>query len=166
MTQKLKKALVFAFDCAFSSHRIKCNTSTESFLWRASFLLPTLMSYEQYMRTLWPKSMKIWWLNRALWSLIHLICSKRHFWNHELFNICWPSRLMWRSNWNLLTVACNSSILVIIIIIIPSFPNRPLLAKISETASLSVTKLHTHVDPHLLSCTWYFLSGSGLPFWI
>ena len=72
-----KKALVFACDCAFSSHRIKCNTSTESFLWRASFLLPTLMSYEQYMRTLWPKSMKIWWFNRALCSLIHLICSKR-----------------------------------------------------------------------------------------
>ena len=31
MTQKLKKALIFACDCAFSSHRIKCNTSTESF---------------------------------------------------------------------------------------------------------------------------------------
>ena len=66
MTQKLKKALVFPCDCAFSSHRIKCNTSTESFLWRASFLLPTLMSYEQYMRTLWPKNMKIWWFNHAL----------------------------------------------------------------------------------------------------
>ena len=52
MTSKLKKAHVVACDCAFSSHRIKCNTSTESFLWRASFLLPTLMSYEQYMRTL------------------------------------------------------------------------------------------------------------------
>ena len=77
MTQKLKKALIFACDCAISSHRIKCNTSIESFLWRASFLLPTLMSYEQYMRTLWPKSMKIWWFNRALCSLIHFICSKR-----------------------------------------------------------------------------------------
>ena len=77
MTQKLKKPLVFACDCAFSLHRIKCNKYTESFLWRASFLLPTLMSYEQYMRTLWPKSMKIWWLNRASCSLIHLICSKR-----------------------------------------------------------------------------------------
>ena len=77
MTQNLKKALVFACDCAFSSHRIKCNTSTDSFLSRASFLLPTLMSYEQYMGTLWPKSMKIWWFNHALCSLIHLICSKR-----------------------------------------------------------------------------------------
>ena len=77
MTQKLKKAHVFACDCAFSSHRIKCNTSTKSFLSRASFLLPTLMSYEQYMRTLWPKSMKIWWFNCALCSLIQLICSKR-----------------------------------------------------------------------------------------
>ena len=72
-----KKTHVFACDCAFSSHRIKCNTSTESFLWRASFLLPTLMSYEQYMRTLWPRSMKIWWFNRALCSLIHLLCFKR-----------------------------------------------------------------------------------------
>ena len=35
-------------------------------------------------------------------------------WNRELINICWPSRLRWRSNRNLLTVACNSSILVII----------------------------------------------------
>ena len=50
--------------------------------------------------------------------------------------------------------------------IIPSFPNRPLLAKISKTTTLSVTKLYTHVDPYLLSCTWYFSSGSGLPFWI
>ena len=77
MTQKLKKTHVFACDCAFSSHRIKCNISTESLLWRASFLLPTLMSYEQYMRTLWNRSMKIWWFNRALCSLIHLLCFKR-----------------------------------------------------------------------------------------
>ena len=53
-----------------------------------------------------------------------------------------------------------------ILFIIPSFPDRPLLAKISETAMLSLTKLHTHVDPHLLSCTWYFSSRSGLSFWI
>ena len=32
----------------------------------------TLTSYEHYMRTLWPKSMKIWWFNRALCSLIQL----------------------------------------------------------------------------------------------
>ena len=74
---KTENAPIFACDCAFSSHRIKCNTSTESFLSRASFLLPTLMSYEQYMRTLWPKIMKIWWFKRALCGLIHLICSKR-----------------------------------------------------------------------------------------
>ena len=43
--------------------------------------------------------------------------------------------------------------ILFIIIIIPSFPNRPLLAKISKTATLSVTKLYTHVDPYLLSCT-------------
>ena len=85
-------------------------------------------------------------------------------WNDKLVNVCWPSRSRSRSNRNLLTVACNCSILVIIII--PSFPNRLLLAKISETAMISVTKLHTHVDPYLLSCTRYFSGGSGLPIWI
>ena len=43
-----------------------------------------------------------------------------------------------------------------IIIIIIFFPHRPLLAKISKTATLSVTKLYTHVDPYLLSCTLIF----------
>ena len=38
---------------------------------------PTPMSYEQYMKTLWPKNMKVWWFKCALYSLIHLICSKR-----------------------------------------------------------------------------------------
>ena len=33
-------------------------------------------------------------------------------WNHKLVNVCWPSRSRWRSNRNLLTVACNCSILV------------------------------------------------------
>ena len=75
---KTEKKLSFLLvTVPFLHIEIKCNTSTESFLWRASFLLPTLMSYEQYMRTLWPKSMKIWWLNRALCGLIYLICSKR-----------------------------------------------------------------------------------------
>ena len=35
-------------------------------------------------------------------------------WNRKLVNVCWPSRSRWRSNRNLLTVACNCSILVII----------------------------------------------------
>ena len=69
-------------------HRIKCNTSTESLLWRASFLLPTLMTYEQYMRTLWTKSMTIWWFNRALCSLIHLICSKRLIFETMSWSTC------------------------------------------------------------------------------
>ena len=45
-------------------------------------------------------------------------------------------------------------------------PDRPLPSRISETAILSVTKLHTHVGVCLLSCTWYFLRQSELPFWI
>ena len=52
-------------------------------------------------------------------------------------------------------------IIIIIIIIILPFSDCPFLAKISETAMLSVTKLHSHVDPDLLSCTWYFSSRSG-----
>ena len=59
--------------------------------------------------------------------LFHVTC----LWNHKLVNVCWPSRSRWRSNRNLLTVACNCSILVIIIF----FPHHPLLAKISETAN-------------------------------
>ena len=35
-------------------------------------------------------------------------------WNRKLVNVCWPSRSRWRSNRNLLTVACNCSILVIL----------------------------------------------------
>ena len=37
---------------------------------------------------------------------------------------------------------------------------------ISETGTLLGTILHTHVDPYLSSCTWYFFNQSGLPFWI
>ena len=60
-------------------------------------------------------------------------------WNHKLVNVCWPSRSRWRSNRNLLTVACNCSILVIIY-----FPNRPLLAKISKNRNaFSHQTLHT-----------------------
>ena len=109
------KKLVFACDCAFSSHRIKCNTCTESFLWRASFLLPTLMSYEQYMRTLWPRSMKIWWFNRALCSLIHLSALRNLSlkpWANQHMLILKVIEGRWRSNRNLLTVACNCSRLV------------------------------------------------------
>ena len=111
MTQKLRKKN-FACNCIISFHRIKCNTCIESFLWRASFLLPTLMSYEQYMRTLWPKSIKIWWFNRDLYSLIRLSAlrdiSLKPWANQHMLTL----RLRWRSNWNLFTVACNCSFLV------------------------------------------------------
>ena len=56
---KTEKTDVFACNCVISSHRIKCNSCIESFYEGLHFLLPTLMSYEQYMRTLWPKSIKI-----------------------------------------------------------------------------------------------------------
>ena len=164
MTPKLKKADVFACNCVISSHRIMCNTCIESFYEGLHFFFLHWWA----MSNIWGHyDLKTWKFDDstmlcAVWFTSLLL--ETYLWSHELINICWPSRLRWRSNWNLLTVACNCSILVIIII--PSFPNRPLLAKISETTSLSVTKVHTHVDPYLLSCTRYFLSGSGLPFWI
>ena len=82
------------------------------------------------MRTLWPKKHENLMIFQCFQQsdspyLFYVTC----LWNHKLVNVCWPSRSRWRSNRNLLTVACNCSILVIIIIIIPSFPDRPLLAK-------------------------------------
>ena len=84
-------------------------------LWRASFLLPTLTSYEQYMRTLWPRSMKIWWFNRALCSLIHLSALRNLSlkpWANQHMLTLKVIKGRWRSNRNLLTVACNCSRLV------------------------------------------------------
>ena len=46
------------------------------------------------------------------------------------------------------------------------FPDWWSRSHISETGTLLVTILHTHVDPYLSSCTWYFFNQSGLPFWI
>ena len=94
------------------------------------------------------KALTIWWFNFALCSLITpFLFSETYLWNHELTNICWPSRLRWRSNWNLFTVACNCSFLVIIIIIY--FPYARLLAKISETAhAFSHQISHTCMDPY------------------
>ena len=54
--------------------------------------------------------------------------------------------------WNLLTVACNSSILVIILF----FPDTRLTSQISETASHSATKLHSYMDPYPTHCSARF----------
>ena len=170
MTQKLKKTDVFACNWGF------LYIESCIMLWlKAPFQTFNSFSYtdkfgvicEDVMTKKHANLMIFQWFQQSDSPyLFYVTC----LWNYKLVNVCWPSRSRWRSNRNLLTVACNCSILVIIIIIIiiiiPSFPDRPLLAKISETTTLSVTKLHTHVDPHLLSCTWYFSSRSGLPFWI
>ena len=68
------------------------------------------------MRTLWPRSMKVWWFNRALCSLIHLsalrnLSLKPSANQHMLTLKVIEGRS--RSNRNLLTVACNCSRLVI-----------------------------------------------------
>ena len=79
------------------------------------------MSYEQYMRTLRPNSMKIWWFNRALSSLIHLSVLR------DLFLKPWADQhvLTFKVNvkvkLDLLTVACNCSILVVFLFSVLSF---------------------------------------------
>ena len=76
------------------------------------------MSYEQHMRTLWPRSMKIWWFSRALRSLIHLSAPRNLSlkpWANQHMLTLKVIEGRWRSNRNLLTVACNCSRLVIII---------------------------------------------------
>ena len=89
----------------------------------------------------------------AVW-FAHLLY-ETYLWNHELTNICWPSRLRWRSNWNLFTVACNCSFLVIIIIILFSGRTR-LESRISKTASHSATKLNSYIDPYPTMCSARF----------
>ena len=117
-----------------------------------------------------------WWAMNNIWGHYDLKAWK--FDNLTVLCAVWFTlsvpRDLFLKPWvyqHLLTFKVNvkvklESFSILVIIIIPSFPNHPLLAKISETAMLSVTKLHTHVDPYLLSCTWYFSSGSGLSFWI
>ena len=127
-----------------SSHRIKCNTSTESFF--ASFLLPTVMSYEQYMRTLWPKAWKFDDLTVlcAVWFTLQ----ETYLWNHELVNIMLTFKVNVKVKLESFNSCLQSSILVIIIIIkrfrffgifyyFSNFGDGtiPLLAKISETAN-------------------------------
>ena len=71
MTQKLKKKLTFLL-VSLSFLHIESSVIPPLKAFMKGFISScTLKSYEQYMRTLWPKSMKIWWFNRALCSLIH-----------------------------------------------------------------------------------------------
>ena len=112
--------------------------------------------------------------------LFYVIC----LWNHKLVNVCWPSRSRWRSNRNLLTVACNCSILVkrfrfyrnLLLffefryypyyyyysffsghaIIIPNLQNR-------ITFSHQTPLIHGPLSDTLQRAFWCW---SGLPFWI
>ena len=113
-SSKLKKVDIFACNCVISSYRIKCNISAESF-YEGHFFFP----HWRPMSNIWGHyDLKAWKFDDltvlcAVWFTY--LFEESYLWNHELINICWPSRLRWRSNWNLLTVACNCSILVIII---------------------------------------------------
>ena len=115
MTPKLKKTDIFACNGVISSHRIKCNTCIESFYEGLHFFFLHWWAMSNIWGHYGLKALKVddltvlcaVWFAYLLWET--------YLWNHELTNICWPSRLWWRSNWNLFTVACNCSFLVIIL---------------------------------------------------
>ena len=162
MTQKLKKAHVFACDSAFSSHRIKCNTSTESFYERLHFFF----LHGWAMNNIWGHyDVKTWKFDDltvfcAVWFILSV--------QRALILRPWADqhvltfKVNVRSNWNLLTVACNSSILVIILfyrtdaIGIANLQNR---ITFSHQTQLICGPLSDNVQ-----CA--FWCWSGLPFWI
>ena len=163
MTVKLKKADVFACNCVISSHRIKCNTCIESFYEGLHFFF----LHWRAMNNIWGhydlKTRKFddSTMHCAVWftSLLY----ETYLWSHELINICWPSRLRWRSNWNLLTVACNCSILVIIIIL---FSGRTIgIANLQNriTFSHQTQLIYGPLSDNVQCAFWCW---SGLPFWI
>ena len=127
------------------------------------------------MRTLWPRSMKSWWFNRALCSLIHLSALRNLSlkpWDNQHMLTLKVIEGRWRSNRNLLTVACNCSRLVKrfrfyrnLLLFFEFryypyysffFPHQRLESQISETASHSATKLHSYIDPYLTTCSARF----------
>ena len=76
-------------------------------------------------------------------------------------SVSWQTTRSFRgANRNLLTVACNCSLLVIILILIPAFS---LSLVFSESTKHIITKLHTN-KPHVSKmCTHYFKSLSVQP---
>ena len=149
MTQKLKKTDIFACNCVISSHRIKCNTCIESFYEGLHFFFLHWWAMSNTWGHYGIKALKFGDLTVLCAVWFAYLLQEAYLWNHELTNICWPSRLRWRSNWNLFTVACNCSFLVIIIL---SFRITPLTYEISETAQHWVTKLHSYIDPYPTTC--------------
>ena len=112
MTQKLKKAHVFACKCVISSHRIKCNTWFESSYEGRHFFFLQWWAMSNIWGHYGLKALKFGDLTVLCAVSFAYLLEETYLWNHELTNICWPSRLRLRSNWNLFTVACNCSFLV------------------------------------------------------
>ena len=126
----------------------------------------TLMSYEHYMRTLWPKSMKIWWFNRALCRFIQLsilrdlslLKDSNTLESFIVFRISVLSLLKDSDSIGIFYCFCNfGTILIIIIIIIILFSGRTRSeSQISKTASHSATKLNSYMDPYPTMCSARF----------
>ena len=112
--QNWNKADVFACICVISSHTIKCNTCIESFYEGLHFFFLHWWAMSNIWGHYGLKALKFDDLTvlSAVWFTYLL--QETYLWNHELTNIYRPSRLRWRSNWNLFTVACNCSFLVIL----------------------------------------------------
>ena len=117
------------------------------------------MSYEQYMRTLWPKSIKIWWFNRALCSLICLSALRdlSLLKDSDFIGIfyCFLNfgtiLIIIKRFWFFYCFSNFGTILIILF-----FPDGPLESQISETASHSATKLNSYIDPYLTQCSARF----------
>ena len=162
MTQKLKKAAVFACNYVISPHRIKCNTSTENFYEGLHFFFLHWWSmsniWGHYDLEAWKFDdltvlCAVWFTLSVLWDLFLKPWADQHVLTFKV-NV--------RSNWNLLTVACNSSILVIILFLrtdaigIANLQNR---ITFSHQTQLIYGPLSGNVQ-------WAFWCWSGLPFWI
>ena len=117
MTQKLKKADIFACNRVISSRRVKCNASIESSYQVLQFIVvhqwALINIWAHYDTKIWKiQDLTVRWAVWFISSVLNDLSLKI-----KLINICWPSRSRWRLIWNLLTVTCNCSILVLVAIL-------------------------------------------------
>ena len=153
--KKLKKAAVFACNCVISPHRIKCNTCIESFYQGLHFFF----LHWRAMSNIWGHYDLEAWKFDDLTVLCAVLSALRNLslkpWANQDMLTLKVIEGRWRSNRNLLTVACNCSRLVIIIIIL-FFRTARSESRISKTASHSATKLNSYIVPYPTMCSARF----------
>ena len=161
MTQKLKKAAVFACNYVISPHRIKCNTCIESFYEGLHFFFLHWWA----MNNIWGHyDLEAWKFDDltvlcAVWFTLSVL--------RDLFLKPWADQhlLTFKVNvkvkLDLLTVACNSSILVIIL-----FSGRTIgIANLQNRITFS-HQTQLIYGPLSVNVQCAFWCWSGLPFWI